>query len=98
MLDPKHTSNATKKFYDDKNIIWWKSPAESPDINPIENLWHELKEHLRKNVKPKNDRQLRRGIKSFWRTVDKKTCCKYINHLYKVIPRVSELNGLPTGY
>ena len=22
---------------------WWRTPPESPDSNPIENLWHELK-------------------------------------------------------
>ena len=40
--DPKHTSIHAQEFLKQKNINWWKPPAESPDLNPIENLWHEL--------------------------------------------------------
>ena len=39
--DPKHTSLRARQFFN--NVNWWKSPPESPDANPIENLWHELK-------------------------------------------------------
>ncbi len=42
--DPKHTSLHTKEFIQLHNINWMKTPAESPDANPIENLWHEMKE------------------------------------------------------
>ena len=41
--DPKHTSRRAKSFFEDNGINWWRTPPESPDANPIENLWHELK-------------------------------------------------------
>ena len=41
--DPKHTSRQAKEFFSQHSINWWRTPPESPDANPIENLWHELK-------------------------------------------------------
>ena len=41
--DPKHTSRAAQQFFEENGINWWKTPPESPDANPMENLWHELK-------------------------------------------------------
>ena len=59
-------------------INWWKSPPESPDLNPIENLWHELKEYIRREVKPTRKSELVDGINAFWRTVDVEKCRCYI--------------------
>lgn len=50
--------------------------VESPDLNSIENLWHELKEYLRKHVKPRREADLVQGIISFWRTVTVEKCIK----------------------
>lgn len=96
--DPKHTSIKVAEFFAQSGINWWKTPPESPDLNPIENLWHELKEYIRREVKPSNKSELESGIIRFWRTVDVHKCCKYINHLRKVIPRVIDLKGAATGY
>ena len=63
--DPKRTS---PQFFEDNNVNWWKTPPESPDLNPIENLWHELKEYLRARVKPRTQSELVEGMKSFWST------------------------------
>ena len=96
--DPKHTSNDAKNFLSRSKVTWWRTPAESPDCNPIENLWHELKEYNRHVVKPTTKEELIDGIKQFWETVTVAKCNKYINHLRKVLPKVIELNGAPTGY
>ncbi len=40
--DPKHTSGKAQSFFESTGITWWRTPPESPDCNPIENLWHEI--------------------------------------------------------
>ena len=96
--DPKHTSNYAKAYFESMGVYWWTTPAESPDCNPIENLWHELKEFQRREVKPRNKQELVDEILKFWETVDINKCTRYIRHLRKVLPRVIELNGDATGY
>ena len=96
--NPKHTSKAAKDFLEEKGVSWWRTPAESPECNPIENLWHKLKEYNRRVIKPTIKQQLTDGIKQFWETVTVTKCNKYINHLKKVLPKVIELNGVATGY
>ena len=96
--DPKHTSNYTKYFLLNKCINWWETPAESPDLNPIENVWGSLKYYLQHQYKPKNLETLTEGINRFWSTMTPDVCRKYIDHLHKVMPRVVQLEGAASGY
>ena len=50
--DPKHMCRVAQSFYIEKGINWWRTPPESPDMNPMENMWHGLKEYIRCEVKP----------------------------------------------
>ena len=43
--DPKHCSRKAQVFMAEHFINWWKTPPESPDCNPIENVCHELRVH-----------------------------------------------------
>lgn len=74
------------------------TPASSPDINPIENLWSALKGHLLKEVKPKTKDELIGGIRTFWESLTKKKCCSYIDHIHRVIPFVILNGGGPSGF
>ena len=56
-------------------------------------LHYELKEFCRREVKPSTKQELIDGIVQFWETVTVEKCNKYINHLKKVVPRVTELQG-----
>lgn len=68
------------------------------DLNPIENLWAELKHYIVKVGKPKTKEELLTSINDFWATVTPEKCQRYISHLQKVLPAVVENNGEATGY
>lgn len=96
--DPKHTSRWAQAYFKEKDINWWHTPAASPDLNPIENIWGSMKQYLRIHVKPKNIQELKQGIRQFWHTLTPAVCKRYIRHLKKVIPKVIEEDGGPSGY
>ena len=81
----------------ENGINWWRSPPESPDLNPSENLWHEMK-YFCVQMRPRNKADLEASIIAFWSTVTPAKCCKYIDHLKKVMPVVVEKQGDVSGY
>ena len=66
--DPNHTSRVAQNYLETNGITWWKTPPESPDLNPIENVWGFLKTFLRDRHKPHNEASLIEGIKLYWKT------------------------------
>ena len=96
--DPKHCAHYTQRFFQEKGINWWQTTPESPDLNPIENVWGSLKEYLRNLHKPRNLEELKGGIKKFWKTLTPAVCTRYINHLHRVMPVVVEKQGGPSGF
>lgn len=63
--DPKHSAKITKMYLRDHNIDIMVWPANSPDLNPIENLWAEMK-RLISCAKYKNATELWIKAQSLW--------------------------------
>ena len=96
--DPKHRSSHIEGYFETHHTNWWATPPESPDLNPIENLWGSLKQFLRTTHKPKTLSELKEGVLKFWRSLTPEICRKYIGYLHKVMPKVVAVEGNPSGY
>ena len=69
--DPKHTSRKAKQQFSDNKIEVLKRPAQSPDLNPIENLWADIKRTV-SDANPKNNSQLWGVVHTAWNSIPKK--------------------------
>ncbi|KAG1060573.1 hypothetical protein G6F65_015066 [Rhizopus arrhizus] len=76
--DPKHTSKVAKAWFeennfDSKSIYSW--PAQSPDLNPIEHVWHHLKLKLSAyETRAKGVHELWDRIEEQWANFTKDDC------------------------
>ena len=59
----KLTSRVAKALLRGEENQLVATPPESPDLNPIEDLWRELKYYLESKVKPTTKQELVDGIK-----------------------------------
>ena len=67
--DPKHTSRLVKSWLNDNKIRTMEWPAQSPDLNPIENLWNRVEWDIRKQ-KPATLDDLYHTIKESCHIID----------------------------
>ena len=95
--DPKHCARYTWDYFE-RNVTCWPTTPESPDLNPIENVWASMKEFLRNDYKPKGLEDLKHGIREFWMRLTPAVCSRYINHIHRIMPKVVEKQGGPSGY
>ena len=73
------------------------SPAESPDLNPIEKVWASLKTWLYNEWKPTSLEHLKEGIRLYWSQLTPEVCFRYVGHAQKVLPEMIKREGGPTG-
>ncbi|MGH0145253.1 UNVERIFIED_CONTAM: hypothetical protein FKN15_004921 [Acipenser sinensis] len=78
--DPKHKAKATLEWLKNKkvNVLQW--PSQSPDLNPIENLWQYLKIVVHKR-RPTNLNNLEQICQEEWAKITPTLCAKLV-HTY----------------
>ena len=66
--DPKHTSKVANLWREKLSIHRLDWPSNSPDLNPIENVWALLKKRVAE-LEPSNLTQLQKNIKLVWKNL-----------------------------
>lgn len=72
-------------------------PSNSPDLNPMENVWRVMKYKVR-NFHPQNSKELEVAIHLAWRSLPKNLAQKLVDSLPHRIQRVIEEQGDSIDY
>ncbi len=96
-LAPAHTAKGTKSWLNDHGVTVLDWPANSPDLNPIENLWGIVKRKMR-DTRPNNADELKATVKETWASIPPQQCHKLITSMPRRIEAVIKAKGAPTKY
>lgn len=95
--DPKHTAIINKDYVKNKNIPTMRWPAQSPDLNPIENLWSILDRRL-KDRKVNTLDELFKTLQDGWNKLDTDLLTRLCDSMPHRIEAVLHSKGMPTKY
>jgi hypothetical protein len=95
--DPKHTAKSVKKWFDTKKVKVLEWPAQSPDLNPIENLWGKVKQGLRGQKFKKPD-DLFNALSHQWSQIPNTYLEKLVESMPSRCKAVVNTKGAPTKY
>lgn len=95
--DPKHTAASVRMWliYNCPKLI--KTPAQSPDLNVIENLWSELAKRVYNRTFSSKD-ALKRALSEEWEKIPPEYCRNLVNSMSNRLRAVLDSNGYPTKY
>ena len=94
-----HTSKIVKNWLKKNKIPVLPWPSQSPDLNPIENLWADLKKRVyRKNHNITSKKVLWNVIQEEWEATPLETCKRLIESIPERLKAVLKVKGNPTRY
>ena len=95
---PCHRSKLVSDFLEKKNIKTWDWPGNSPDLNPIENLWAILKDKVA-DEHPTSAKDLEMPIKGIWtQTIGAEYCKRLVRNMPCRLQAVIKNKGGYTKY
>lgn len=81
---PVHRSRETEAWKQRNGIQPFFWPPQSPDLNPIENVWLVLKNHIKRNIfHIKDTEDLKRELRKAWNKIS----VTYLQSLYGTLPK-----------
>ena len=96
---PCHTSKRTKKWLGDHNISLLYHPPNSPDLSPIEPVWHELKKIIRSRPHPPTSiDELKAIVYATWDQLDIADIDKHILSMPQRVAAIFDAKGGHTRF
>ena len=95
--DPKHRSKSTTDWLQQKKIRLLEWPSQSPDLNSIEMLWHDLKRAVHTRH-PKNITELKQFCKEECSKIPHDRCAGLIRNYRNNLVEVIAAKGGSTSY
>ncbi len=95
-LAPAHTAKGTKSWFNDHGVTVLDWPANSPDLNPRENLWSIVKRKMR-DTRPNNADDLKAAIRATCASLHLSSATNW-SPPYHDIDAVIHAKGGPTKY
>lgn len=96
---PPHTSRVAREFLETEGVTILDWPACSPDLNPIENLWDQLKRRIRaRRDNPGNIAQLIQAALGEWENIPQENVANLIRSIPARIEDCIRARGGNTDY
>ncbi len=96
-LAPAHTAKGTKSWFNDHGVTVLDWLANSPELNPIDNLWGIVKRKMR-DTRPNNADDLKAAIKAACASITPEQCHRLITSMPRRIDAAIHAKGVPTKY
>jgi transposase len=96
--DPKHKERGVVNWLNSNTATWTSDwPPNSPDLNPIENVWSTVKAHVHEQ-QPNSQQELERAVQKACRHIRADAIERAINSMPKRIEAVIAAKGGHTKY
>ena len=94
---PCHSSYVVKEWFKECGVNTLDWPAQSPDLNPIENLWKHLNVQL-KRYTPSNINELWDNIQEIWYGISAERCRALVDSVARRLKACRLASGRHTKY
>lgn len=95
--DPKHTAHRTRAWFVDNNVTLSPWPSQSPDLNPIENLWSIIDQKL-KYRRCNSEEELFECLQTAWNDLPVDLLQRLVDSMPRRCQAVIDNDGYATKY